>query len=414
FLGAVVLLHALHPWVTRFGSDARGYGLVLLLMPLLLGCVGRGVQTGKWRWWLLLTFVQFYLVWTHLSAVIAVAATELAAFIFILKQPRERRAALLGRWAAANLLSGMVFLQLFAPCLPGFLHFLSQNVLAGELDKPWFQDSAAALWSSFNFYDADPGNPLSLCLTTHPLPSGLGVAFVICGWLTAALGSWRLARDPARWPLLITLLGGPALLLADLLHSHTRPYTWYWVLFQPWLLLLVLAAMQPAPQGSGRSWRQLTTGLMVVNFVGMALLSLPALRNMARYPIEGCRESVALTRPITNPRHPGFGLDALTAAPGMTTRAYDPAEIDDLTPESLRALIAQARAENKPLYLNFGFPSMLRRTCPEMFQIIDDPTLFEHVATLHGQFFTTTREVWQLRQPTPSTPFPAPKPDSKD
>ncbi len=104
----------------------------------------------------------------------------------------------------------------------------------------------------------------------------------------------------------------------------------------------------------------------------------------------------ALTRPILNPRHPGYGTDTLTASPGMATEAYDPAVIRLTSPEHLRSLIDRARAEKKPLFINFGYRALLQPAHTSLFALIDDPSLFEPVKTFPGQFVSTTREVHRL------------------
>ena len=43
----------------------------------------------------------------------------------------------------------------------------------------------------------------------------------------------------------------------------------------------------------------------------------------------------------------------------------------------LRALCERARAEGRPLYLLFGHPGQNRKHLPDVFQLLDDPRLFE-------------------------------------
>ena len=395
-IGWIALGYAGHAWLVRFGCDARGYSLVVMLLPLQFGCLGRALQTGQWRWWLGYAFAQFYIIWTHPGTVHFPMAMNVAALWLLARQPSTSRPQQFGRWLAVCLLSSMFVVGLMAPCLPPFIAFLKENRLSGTLDLPWFQDSAAALFSGALWFPWDSSNPLCVHLSTAPLPPVISAAWIALGLALALLATLHILRDPQRRPLLAFLIGGPALLLAHLIIGHTKPYQWYLIPMLPCLFLLWAAAWN-AGDGPRPAHRLLQSALLLC-LAGVHVLGLPTARLLTRFPLEACRESVALTRTITNPRHPGYGSDAITASPGMTTEAYDPAVVRFDTPDELRALIDRARSENKPLYLNFGFRQFLKSAQPEIFRLIDDPALFETVQILPGQFFTATREVRRLRQ----------------
>lgn len=378
-----------HAWIVRFGCDARGYGIVVMLIPVLLGSLRRATQTGLWRWWLAFAFAQFYLLWTYPGVIHVTCAANLLALALLRQHPSGFRLALASRWLAANLVSALLVVGLMAPCLPPFLDFLRQNALHGRLDLPWFRDSAAALYSGALWLPFDPANPLSTGVSRLPLAA----AGISLGAIAALFGARRLWISRDRRPLLLFLLAGPALLLAHLILGSTRPYQWYLIPILPNLFILWAAAWPP-PTSRSRLPQSVLVGLALA---GVHLLALPTARLLTRYPIEACRESVALTRSITNPRHPGFGSDSITASPGMATEAYDPAVIRFQSPEELRALIARSQAAAKPLYLNFGYRALLQDAHPDIFKIIDDPSLFQPVQTFPGQFLSTTREVFRLR-----------------
>ncbi len=389
----IALGYAGHAWLVRFGCDGRGYGIVVMLLPLLLGGLGRATQTGQWRWWLAFALAQFYLIWTYPGAVHFPAAMNVTALWLIWRQPAAQRPAQAGRWLSASLLSAMLVIGLMAPCLPPFLAFLKHNQLEGRLDLPWFQDAAAYLFCGAPWRAWDSANPLCTHLSAN---APLAAAWIGLGAGLAVLGAWQLAHDPGRRPLLAFLLGGPLLLLAHIVLGGTRPYHWYLIPTLPCLFLLWAAAWNRF--GACRANQRALGIAALLILAGVHVLGLPTARLLTRFPIEACRESVALTRTITNPRHPGYGSDTLTASPGMTTEAYDPAVIRFDTAEELRVLIDRARAEKKPLYLNFGFRPFLQSAQPEIFTLIDNPALFEPVQTLPGQFFTATREVHRLRE----------------
>lgn len=388
-IGWIALGFAGHAWLVRFGCDARGYGFIVLLVPVLLGTLGRAAQTGRWRWWLGFALTQFAILWIHPGAIHTVAAANALAVALVWRHPSGQRLALAARWLVAGLVTALLVIGLMAPCLPPFLDFMKQNVLQGELDLPWYRDAAAVLFSGALWHSFDTQNPLALGLYNTPYAA----VWMSLGGLTAALGAWRLGQDRERRWLLIFILLGPALLIAHLDLGNTRPYHWYLIPILPNLFLLWAAAW---PNAKAR-FRFPQMALVLATLAGVHLLALPTARLLTRFPIEACRESVALTRSITNPRHPDYGKEAITASPGMMTEAYDPAVTRFKTAEELRALIERARSEKKPLFINFGYRALLADAHPAIFALIDDPALFERVQLFPGQFFSATREVYRLR-----------------
>ena len=388
----IALGYAGHAWLVRFGCDARGYGFIVMLVPVLLGTLGRASQTGLWRWWLAFAFTQFYMLWTFPGVIHVNLAANLLALVLLYRHPSSHRLPQTARWLAACLITSMLVIGLMAPCLPPFIAFLKENRLHGTLDLSWWRDTATALFCGALWHPFEPGNPLSTSVNETPLPPLLSALWISIGGLTALLGSWQLWQAPDRRPLLIFLFVGPALLIAHLIVGLTRPYQWYLIPILPNLFILWAAAW---PTLTSR-FRLPQTALILTTIAGVHLLALPTARLLTRFPIEACRESAALTRPILNPRHPGYGTDTLTASPGMATEAYDPAVIRLTSPEHLRSLIDRARSEKKPLFINFGYRTLLQPAHTSLFALIDDPSLFEPLKTFPGQFVSTTREVHRL------------------
>ena len=50
--GFAAIFLAIHPWHLRYTSEARGYSLLLLCMPLLLGAMVAVLHRGTWRRWI--------------------------------------------------------------------------------------------------------------------------------------------------------------------------------------------------------------------------------------------------------------------------------------------------------------------------------------------------------------------------
>jgi hypothetical protein len=403
------LFWIMHPWVFRFGSDARGYGFVLLLVPLLFGLVERATATGRWRWWLGYALAQFYLLWTYTGSIYLVATLNLAALGMIATDRRRagERLLMTSRWVVANLLSMMLLIGLMAPCVPQLLEFLESKPLSGTLDARWFQDTFSALLTGLPWHAWDASNPLchTLSQVYEETPLALSVILTLLV-ISLLLGVVSLAMRPrARW-LLVAILGAPALMITHMMLTGVRPYDWYFVPFLPGVFILLAAAPDAFSKlvlktnGISKMRHSFILIWIITAFSLCELASLVQARQLVlliQNPVEPCRESVALTREITNPRHPDYDKDVITGGFSFYTEGYDPGMVRFQTAEELRSLMTRADAEKKKLFINFGFPAFTREHNVDIFKLLDDPALFRRKAQLHGLFFTATREVYEYQ-----------------
>lgn len=390
----VALAYAGHAWLVRFGVDARGYGFVVLLVLLLSGILGRALQTAHWRWWIGFGIAQFYLLWTYPGAIhVPVMMNAAAAWMLWTGEHRDDRIPTFTRWFVANLITVFLVVGIMAPLLVPFLAFLKINRLAGDLDFAWFQDAAAYSVCGAPWLPWSSSNPLCTSLRDNGLPALIDLSILCVAWAVALYGAWSIWQDKARRGLLWFLIGGPLLLLAHLIASHTRPYHWYLIPFLPALLMLWAAAAE-------RLWSQkqrLAILTMIVLVAGIHAMAWPQSRLLVHYPIEANRESVALTREVTNPRHPDYNSKEITACCVMTAGSYDPGAVTFQTVEELHKLMARADHEHRQLTVNFGFRDFYKTEKPDILAMLDNHELFEPVETFPGLFFSTTREVVRYR-----------------
>ena len=57
-------LIAIHPWHMRFTTEARGYGLVALLILVSCLLAVHALDRGQWKWWIALAMANFALLYT--------------------------------------------------------------------------------------------------------------------------------------------------------------------------------------------------------------------------------------------------------------------------------------------------------------------------------------------------------------
>jgi len=392
----------LHPWFTRFGVDGRGYGFLMVGAVLMLGALGRALQTGRWRWWLAFGFGGFFLVWSNLQGIYPAAALHMVALTCLagreLAGPARRLLA--SRWLVSGLFTLMLVVGWLAPCWPQLREFMARGEIHGDLDWHFWKDGLCAWWFGFPLHDwAGPQNPLRFALeiSMQKLP-WLHVAGVMLLGALLVLGLASLWNKRSQRPLLWFSLGAPAFMLLHMQLSNNRPYDWYFCPFVPGLFLVAAAgasSFRARFAGKAVPVAALTLAIALYAFVTRDPRSL-----LRAHPIEASRDSVALYRSVTNPRSPDFDRDVISGGFIFYTEGYDPAEWRFKDAAGLRALMAQAGRSRKQFFVNAGGIEYARRFgFADVCAILDDPAQFEHVKTLPGLMHTTTREVYRWRGP---------------
>ena len=139
-------LCAVHPWHVRYSAEFRGYGFVLLFVPLAAWFLVAALQTGRWRWWLGLAAAEFLLLYSYPGAVYFPAALNAAALGVLAAAYLGRNATpvqrawirgLVARLIVANVLAAMAFAQLMGPSMPQIREFLATGMLRGGFLQFW-------------------------------------------------------------------------------------------------------------------------------------------------------------------------------------------------------------------------------------------------------------------------------------
>ena len=102
-----------------FTTEARGYRLVALLIPVCVLLAVYALNRGQWKWWIALAMTSFALLYTWPPALFTVLILHLCIAISFLTEKRF----LLDRVPSSSdcgpgTVAGVVFLQLFLPCIP--------------------------------------------------------------------------------------------------------------------------------------------------------------------------------------------------------------------------------------------------------------------------------------------------------
>lgn len=398
-------LLALHPWMVRYGTEARGYAYLLAAMPVLIASLFYAVRTGRWRWWVLAAFMEFTLLYTWPLSLHAVAAANLSAVLALWWKsglPVREKAAQSLRWLITGLVAGMAFFQVFIPQILQFKAYLARDRAAGSITDGSGLDALTALFTGREWRDDDPSNPLltpwAREWAQHPWLAGLVAAFMLLLLAAGLRRAWQ-ENGGALRPWLIALLLPAPLVLAHCAVGKNLLLSWYLMPALPGLLLVLAAGVEAlATRLSPKPWAQ--AAAMAAACALFALPGAPRRETLRQHDIEPNRAAALLVQPVLNPRHPDYQKHAITGCFLMQISAYDPGLRVFDTPEEMDALIAETEATGRDFYVAFGHMSFAREALPAIIARLENPEEFEHIATLHGLESYTTRHVYRHRKKT--------------
>ena len=179
---------------------------------ILLGCLFAvaALNTGKWRWWIALAATDFALLYTWPPTLFSVLILNLCVLLRFFKDDRLApvRNVLMLRWLAASVVAGMIFLQMFLPCVPGLFRYL-QSVRDFDGHLFWLKNVGAlfltgSLWTRSG-QAVTPYMEYLPIAEANPIPFYLAVAVAL---LLFALGVVRLcvAEPRGRWLVAVLIL----------------------------------------------------------------------------------------------------------------------------------------------------------------------------------------------------------------
>jgi len=398
-----------HAWYTRYSTDARGYGFVLLLAPLAVGVATRCVQSGQWRHWCCLALLSFALLYTFPGSIYLLVLLHAAVAVVLIRRPDpQERLAQMGRWILPSAVVALAFIQLFAPCFPQMCLYI-HRIFAVEHGyvASWFTDELAYLATGEAWHRWEQDNPfagaLSERVAARPVPTVIGLVAILLSFLTGCLALIR-TRKARPWAIAL-LLAGPMAVLHGVAAGHYL-YPWYLVPCLTGIAISLAIGMHCLVENfastiaSGltvppKSWISVAAGVALLT----ALWQPAGLRNqlLRTYPIEPLKESSEIYRRYANPEHPDFGKEALSAHIHMYTEAYDPAGVRVKNEFGLLDLMSQSDATGLPLFVDTAIPDLGAEVMPDVFGLLRDREKFEQIGPLWGLYKASSRWVFRYR-----------------
>lgn len=384
-------LAALHPWYLRFTTEASGYILSAVWIPLACAAMALVWRTGSWRWWLTLAGALFMLMVSVLGAAVFAGFIMVGLSVAILVRfsstdapPMQMR-----RLLVVLAISLAPLAILYGPSTYQIVRFLVVDRVDQPMGTAWLLDAWAQLTLGMPWHGKGFENQLihtveSLFAGGARLPWMLAIASA-----AAVLGGTLRLCLAGRPSLLIIalslLLGGPLLYaLAESTHSYLLPRYIFFVL--PGILALM---------SLGIDWLSTSLGGKLPH----ATTAIPILLALAIFAIAThSQRSVVMNHPRENLKAVSSAIhgtnDPLTIPSEVILRGhvwssishYDPWSRNTVSDVELRALIQEALERDIPLYFSFGYRDRAMTEAPvkAAVELAENPLLFEPIAVFPG------------------------------
>ena len=379
-------LLAFHPWFLRYSSEARGYSLLLLLVPGLLLFWLKATRENRWRWWLGFGTCQFQILWVYPPAIyILVVLNSLTAWWLTRAWTRQPGDTRVRRWIAVNLMAGMAAAQAMLPLVPQLLNYLKTAPEARQpLTQSWLIELSSNLlvgvgWNKSASLDS-PYLELAPQANAHPVIFASLIALLA---VAIVIGTVRTIRW--MWPqgliVVLTLLVPAAMAAAVAKASHQWLFEWYLIYLLPGLVALVSlgAGGQGAPSLK-LPWRIMAAAGLLLLYAGFSASIRGPICNR---PLDPIKEVVMSMRGTLKPTARSE-RERLTASFPNHLSYYDPHVQRLKTAADLQKAMERADNEHKTLYVTAYHPWGAVFGQPELWRLFYESGLFVDFAVHHG------------------------------
>ncbi len=370
---AAVLI-AIHPWLIRYGVDARSYGLAVFFTAAaiysLLRATERNCQ-GRNGWWWVFGLCQFLLMWAHVVSHLPLCAALFGSALWLILtsgSPAKKQLAL--QLLVINALAAGLLIMAFLPNLLQVPTWGGRNDDGNLLTGSYLFRTLCQIAAGM----APPGTAAGDGI---PSLSWAGLVPLLAGGLAAAATGlrhlWRTHRQAA--VVLLSLLACTALFLLIIHLTGWFFYHRFIIACSVPLILLISIGLS----------RLRSPILTAAALAGFALITFPQTRLLLSRSYAPFREMVADMQSDARSRK-GVPLTVCYGLGSHVMQSYDPAlrDIRKDPAAALESLIAEARGEDRPLYVAYGYEALNRLNQPDGFPILDNPALFEKISTRHG------------------------------
>lgn len=379
-------LLALHPWHVRYASEARGYSLLLLLVPVTLLVWLRATHENLWRWWLTLGLCQFLMLWVYPAAIYIPLVLNGLTALWLgrewIRQPDETR---FRRWLAANFIAAIPATQLMLPLVPQLLSHLRTAPEARQpLTLSWLIDVSSNMlvgagWNKSGWLNS---SYVELAPHVHEHPVLFVLLLVVLG-VAAIAGIVLLTRR--LWPegaiVAVTLLI-PAVMAAGIAKAANQwLFEWYLIYLLPGLIAVVAVGVCGAPPGAFKlPWRIIAAMGVLLAYAGF---SQPVRERICQKPLDPIKEVVMSMRGTLKPTAESGGKRLTASFPGHLSY-YDPHVQRLKTAADLQEAMRSSDREGKPLYVTAYHPWGVVFASPNLWRLFYESGLFSDFVIHRG------------------------------
>lgn len=386
-MGAFLL--AIHPWHIRYASEARGYAIVLCLIPLLAVLWMRAMRSPRWRWWIAVAACEFGLLYAYPVTIYPVVVLNILTVLFVAAglPGAVPRGVIMRRWMATSFIAGLAFTALFLPCIPQMSTYLASDRASGQMGESWLHDFFSHLFAGTSwFLSENPSGAHPELFAMFARWPHLGPALA---WVAVILGLTGVIRICSRgWlatgVVAFLLLPAVAAYLTAVRSGHFM-YVWYLIYVLPGTVAVVAAGfdtmIRPRRGQAGANWA--LAAVVVAFCAGYWVVTAKARDWLLTTPLQPMRASVMLTRPTTMPNYPGYN-DVITASFNTPPGLYDPHVRRIGSRDDLEQLMRESDRRKAPLFINIGNPWAAAHHHPELFRMTTKEPYFQEIATLPG------------------------------
>jgi hypothetical protein len=378
------MLMAIHPWHLRYASEARGYSLLLLCIPLLLGAMITVLHRGIWRRWVAFGSVEVALLWVYPAGVVFLAVANAALLLELWRRHQSAMYEPAMRWLVTSFAAAALLMLLMGANLLVFVwHYQWESE---PVKWKYLRDLLSYLWvgTVYSFHHF-PEHYAELADVAREAPVFFRTALAATGVL-CLLGTIQLAVRARAGALLlaVVLLPTPLMLLGAYLREaliHER----YLIIALPSFTILLAAGLEClfAWLRPPRAAAAATVAVMLAYLGAYVWLSRDVRSSLRSVSIEETREAVLMTRPSLDP-FADRNLEIMTAGWRRVLKYYDPNIQVIWKQQQLLDLLDEADRTGRELYVHYGRPNLARRRYPELVNLVESEDLFERVATLYG------------------------------
>lgn len=366
-------LASLHPWHLRYSTEARPHGIVILLASLLLLTLILAIREGRWRWWTLFGLTQLLCLWAYIGSVYFLVPLNLTVLVWMLVAQRDR----IPRWLVANALGATTYIQLAAPALPQVAYGLSSSGFKGHTGLNSVVEILAYLVSGMPLVNQVSDNPWG------PAWQNIGVAGDAFFYLMAvvfAFGLLKIFQSKNANATFISVVGVGSVAFAIAMSNLNQSilHHWYIIYALPVFILIMAATVE---------WLW-SSRILTVRLIGPFLLA--GIIASFAYPfIAYSIQSKEQLRPIMMAiRGDVYPFDRESARPLVAAfwsdTIYDPTLTHTPTIAELDEAIEQAKREDRPFFIEFGYRPFSLHVKNGLVPYIEDSGKFELIETFYG------------------------------